>query len=237
MDTGGTTEEEDEGDPDFPEQELSEWVKPTGDELEEAASMFRFANIRDAESDTESEGGGAHGDETDEEDGNYVMLPMTVNVMEDAEETIAGPSRILDLPKDGDDDDEFVDLEPQLDPSSGAMEYDNELLFKHLCFYLDSPPNAKANGMSVTISSSLESAIIKAFAQVEREIIENGGWVTSDLKEAKLTHIVLDKRDTKRRVELMRQTSKPKRRHLILSSFVSVCLEENSLLDEDGFVA
>ena len=30
-----------------------------------------------------------------------------------------------------------------------AMHYDTNLIFKHLCFYLDSPSNAGKNGMSV----------------------------------------------------------------------------------------
>lgn len=82
-------------------------------------------------------------------------------------------------------------------------------------------------------------------------IIENGGKIV-DLDEPKLTHIVLDKRDDSRRLELMKRTAKsvyslplknnpymcchfrPKRRHLVISDFLQACLDEGTLLDEDG---
>lgn len=84
-------------------------------------------------------------------------------------------------------------------------------------------------------------------------IISNGGRVAG-LDDPKLTHIVVDKRDASRRQELMKRTSKyvaetrpshdphlifacvvrPKRRHLVISEFITACLEESTLLDEDG---
>ena len=84
-------------------------------------------------------------------------------------------------------------------------------------------------------------------------ITSNGGRVAG-LDEPKLTHIIVDKRDASRRQELMKRTSKyvaetqpshdphliftcavrPKRRHLVISEFITACLEESTLLDEDG---
>ena len=66
-----------------------------------------------------------------------------------------------------------------------------------------------------------------------------------------MTHIIVDKRDDSRRVELMKRTSRclllsstdcivlmsdssPKHRHVIISEYISACLEEKTLLDEDG---
>ena len=46
-----------------------------------------------------------------------------------------------------------------------------------------------------------------SFAQLSRLITDNGGNVV-DLAEPKLTHIVVDKRDVSRRLELMKRTSK-----------------------------
>ncbi|KAJ3483114.1 hypothetical protein NLI96_g6529 [Meripilus lineatus] len=43
-----------------------------------------------------------------------------------------------------------------------AMEYDQDLIFKHLCFYLDSPDNARNNGM--TIKAKNETLITKKCA-------------------------------------------------------------------------
>ncbi|KAJ7634099.1 DNA ligase IV [Mycena polygramma] len=116
--------------------------------------------------------------------------------------------------------------------SETAMEYDQDLIFRHLCFYLDSPKNARKNGMSV--KAKQESAVDESFVDLAKVIVENGGKVV-DLDEPKLTHVVIDKRDDSRRVELMKRTSKPKRRHLVITEFIQACLDEATLLDEDEF--
>ncbi|KAJ7066714.1 DNA ligase IV [Mycena amicta] len=116
--------------------------------------------------------------------------------------------------------------------SETAMEYDQELIFKHLCFYLDSPENARKNGMNV--KTKQEEAIEKSFAELASTIEKNGGKVV-DLDEGKLTHVVVDKRDASRRVELMKRTSQPKRRHLVISEFIEACLEDGTPVDEDEF--
>lgn len=46
-----------------------------------------------------------------------------------------------------------------------------------------------------------------SFEELSKKIIAHGGKVV-DLDEPKLTHVVLDKRDTSRRVELIKRTSK-----------------------------
>ncbi|KAG5353805.1 hypothetical protein C0989_001922 [Termitomyces sp. Mn162] len=112
-----------------------------------------------------------------------------------------------------------------------AMEYDQEKILKHLCFYLDSPENAQKNGFS--IKSKKEAELNKSFAELSAKIIENGGKIVA-LSEPKLTHIIIDKRDDSRRLELMKRT--PKRRHLVVSEFIQACLEEETLLDEEDFV-
>ncbi|KNZ74643.1 DNA ligase 4 [Termitomyces sp. J132] len=114
-----------------------------------------------------------------------------------------------------------------------AMEYDQEKILKHLCFYLDSPENAQKNGF--LIKSKKEAELNKSFAELSAKIIENGGKIVA-LSEPKLTHIIIDKRDDSRRLELMKRTSKPKRRHLVVSEFIQACLEEETLLDEEDFV-
>ncbi|KAF8963440.1 DNA ligase 4 [Flammula alnicola] len=118
--------------------------------------------------------------------------------------------------------------------SESAMEYDQEHIFKHLCFYLDSPENAAKNGMNVKTSKH-EKDINKNFAEITKFITANGGKIV-DLDEPKLTHVVVDKRDESRRFELIKRTSKPKRRHLVISEYIQACLDEETLLDEDEFV-
>ncbi|KAH9962641.1 ATP-dependent DNA ligase [Russula dissimulans] len=106
-----------------------------------------------------------------------------------------------------------------------AMEYDQERIFRHIHFYLDTPDNARNNGMSAT--SRHEDAITKSFERIAKLIQDNGGQI-AELEDPKLTHVVLDKRDDSRRRELMKRTSKPKHRNLILSDFVEACIEENT---------
>ena len=71
-----------------------------------------------------------------------------------------------------------------------------------------------------------------------------------DLGEPKLTHVLVDRRDVSRRLELMKRTSqsviftpnsytkltmrRPKRRYLVVSEYIQACLDEGTLLDEDG---
>ncbi|EED80930.1 predicted protein [Postia placenta Mad-698-R] len=84
--------------------------------------------------------------------------------------------------------------EPQfrMGETEEAREYDQELIFRHLCFYLDSPANAKKNSMSV--KSKNQDELNKGFEKLTTLITEHGGRVV-DLDEPKLTHVVVDKRD------------------------------------------
>ncbi|KAF8636375.1 hypothetical protein AX17_003558 [Amanita inopinata Kibby_2008] len=122
--------------------------------------------------------------------------------------------------------------EAKMGESSDAMEYDTELIFKHLRFYLDTPDNARMNQMSVR--SKYENEINQTFSEISRLITANGGKIAG-LDEPGLTHVVLNKRDDSRRVELMRRTAKPKRSHLVVSEYIQACLDEGTLLDEDEF--
>lgn len=49
--------------------------------------------------------------------------------------------------------------------------------------------------------------LIYRFTEVGKMITDNGGRVV-DLDEYKLTHVVLDRRDDSRRLEMMKRTSK-----------------------------
>ncbi|TFK86975.1 DNA ligase 4 [Polyporus arcularius HHB13444] len=123
--------------------------------------------------------------------------------------------------------------EVRMGEEDSAMHYDEEHIFKHLCFYLDSPSNARKHGMSV--KAKKEADVENRFAEIERVIKDNGGRVV-DLDDPKLTHVVVDKRDISRRQDLIKRTSQPKRRHLVIAEFIEVCIEEGTLLDEDEFM-
>jgi len=61
--------------------------------------------------------------------------------------------------------------------------------------------------MAVPRTFSLTSNFdMDSFDQISRSIQENGGKLVA-LDDPKLTHIVLDKRDTSRRLMLMQRTS------------------------------
>ncbi|KAF5388657.1 hypothetical protein D9757_004750 [Collybiopsis confluens] len=143
--------------------------------------------------------------------------------------------------EDNGDDEDWGQLSPvapdeniKMGENDSAMEYDQEHLFRHLCFYLDSPENAVREGMVVKKLKN-EQTINESFNKVKKLIEENGGRIV-DLDEPKLTHIVLDKRDTSRRSELMSRTSQPRHRRLIISDWVSACVDEETLLNEEEFV-
>lgn len=123
-------------------------------------------------------------------------------------------------------------VDVKMGETEAAMEYDQDLIFKHLCFYLDSPENAQRNQMIV--KTRYEKDIKQSFVDLSKVIADNGGKIV-DLDEPKLTHIIIDKRDDSRRLELMKRTSKPRRRRLIISEYVQACLDEGTLLDEDDF--
>ena len=86
--------------------------------------------------------------------------------------------------------------------------YDEDKIFKHLCFYIDTPANARTHNMALTISPTLETTISEALSKTRDAIIAHGGKVTDNYTEPKLTHVVIHEKDKSRRVELMRRTSK-----------------------------
>lgn len=93
--------------------------------------------------------------------------------------------------------------------------------------------------------------MLSSFEELSKLIVDNGGKIVG-LDEPKLTHVVVDKRDESRRLELIKRTSKsvrpleavttsltwlncrPKRRHLVISEYIQASLDEATLLDEDG---
>ncbi|KAL4066025.1 ATP dependent DNA ligase domain-containing protein [Scleroderma citrinum] len=127
---------------------------------------------------------------------------------------------------------EKTDLQDVTMGEDGAREYDPTHIFRHLCFYLDTPQSTRKNGMIA--NPKYEKEITEHFNEISYEIEANGGKIV-ELDDPKLTHIVLDKRDTSRRLILMQRTAKPKRRRLVLSDYITVCLVEETLLDEEEF--
>ncbi|PPQ96588.1 hypothetical protein CVT26_006325 [Gymnopilus dilepis] len=133
-----------------------------------------------------------------------------------------------------DDEQTIDDSDVRMGESENAMEYDQERIFRHLCFYLDSPENAVKHGMNVK-PSKYEKEIKDNFARLAQVITDNGGKIC-DLDDPKLTHVLVDKRDESRRLELIKRTAQPKRRHLVISEYINACLEEDTLLNEEEFV-
>ncbi|TDL23778.1 DNA ligase 4 [Rickenella mellea] len=220
--TNEPTEEEHHDGPDKTEDikdddELSEWFKVGG----EPGSSRMGAGEADSETDPDS----GNEEETLDADDNtaewFKVSSPTRNAGKGVSEDTGEP-----------DGDQTLDEDVQMGEDKDATEYDQDSIFLHLCFYLDTPENAVKHGM--TVKSKHTDQITTAFAEVKKLITENGGRVV-DLDEPRLTHIVLDKRDDSRRKELMRLSSVPKRRNLVISDFIQACVEEDTLLDEEGF--
>ncbi|KAG6891205.1 hypothetical protein C0995_008457 [Termitomyces sp. Mi166 len=192
--------------PDDPD--LADWFKVNNSQQEEDV---KYESVTDADSDNADVA-----DEDDDFDDWFNIKKPSTEPSTSVEPESSGTSSFVEV---------------TMGETEEAMEYDQEKIFRHLCFYLDSPENAQKNGL--TIKSKHEADLNKSFAELSAKIIENGGKVV-DLSEPKLTHIIIDKRDDSRRLELLKRTSKPKRRHLVVSEFVQACLEEETLLDEEG---
>ncbi|KAJ7449621.1 DNA ligase IV [Mycena latifolia] len=192
---------------------LVDWFKVEEDEKK----VISTGRDSDSETENDSDNADVAKDEVDDDLDDWFKVKPAAPA-EDAE--------VQDQPEE-----ETVE-DTKMGESETAMEYNQDLIFKHLCFYLDSPKNARKNGMAV--KTKQEDAVDKSFVELARVIDDNGGKIV-DLDEPKLTHVVIDKRDDGRRVELMKRTSKPKRRNLVIAEFIQACLDEATLLDEDEF--
>ncbi|KZS94450.1 DNA ligase 4 [Sistotremastrum niveocremeum HHB9708] len=112
-----------------------------------------------------------------------------------------------------------------------AAEYDQENIFRHLCFYLDTAENAVLNQLrpnKQTVTSSLGGLTDK--------ILSNGGTIVK-LDDPKLTHVIFDPEETGRRLEIRRRVCKGIERYLIVSDWVDACIEDGTLVDERMFDA
>ncbi|KAG6812748.1 hypothetical protein H0H92_000794 [Tricholoma furcatifolium] len=188
---------------------LAEWLKL---DLEKENDDVKYESVTDADSDNADVAG-------EDDDFDYWFS---------VKKTSTEPATELH-PTEPESSTAISPTDVKMGESDNAMEYDQDMIFRHLCFYLDSPDNALQNGLLV--KSKLED-LNDSFLELAKKIEENGGKVVS-LSEPKLTHVVIDKRDDSRRLELMKRTSKPKRRHLVVSEFIQACLEEETLLDEE----
>ncbi|KAK8845565.1 hypothetical protein IAR55_006280 [Kwoniella newhampshirensis] len=112
-----------------------------------------------------------------------------------------------------------------------AMDYDEDKTFFHLVFYMDTPENAEKNGLT---GSSPPNEAAKRLTVAEKLLRENGGRIVTDINDKKLTHIIMDDEDSDRYAELVRSTAKPKRKHIVLPSWVIECVEEDTLMNEDA---
>ncbi|KAF9005938.1 DNA ligase 4 [Cyathus striatus] len=195
--------------------DLSEWFEVNGNKYSENEQK------KDEDSATENDSDNADVAAEDPDLDDWFSVDDNKLV---TRESSTSDSSFMGSPRDS--------VEIRMGESETAMDYDAELIFRHLCFYLDTPVNARNNGMIV--KSKHEDDISASFAKISDLIVQNGGKL-SGLDEPKLTHIVVDKRDESRRLDLMKQTSKPKRRHIVVSEYITACIQEETLLDEDDF--
>lgn len=239
------TETESEGDDLDPE--MAKWTRITKGQEPSDETKSRLRGIPDdtRDSDAEDSADGRKptlGDATESEESDP-ELDGWKKVRSEAREKVAeGLSRRMSemdvnpVNQESPADKDWVQLDDeQMGESSRDMEYDESKMFKHLCFYLDTPDNAQKAGMTVKASSAVQAPIASEMSKLRNLIVKEGGRVTDNIDEPKLTHIVVHERDKSRRVELIRRTSKPKRRHLVVPAFVEDSVQEQSLLNEDAY--
>ncbi|WVR03601.1 hypothetical protein IAU60_000593 [Kwoniella sp. DSM 27419] len=166
------------------------------------------------ESDTDSERGAADIKEEEEADDSH-----------DSEPEPDGDYRLLPI--------RGVDHDPSegMGEATDAMRYDEESIFYHLVFYIDSAQNARKNGLA---DSDPPEEVKDRLGNARRLLQENGGRIVTDIGDKKLTHIITDDEDSGRYAELVRKTSKPKHKHIVLPSWVTECVEEETLMNEDA---
>ncbi|WWC58136.1 uncharacterized protein I303_100671 [Kwoniella dejecticola CBS 10117] len=166
------------------------------------------------------------------------------------DESETDDDRNLDI-KEEEEDDDSHDSEPEADdgfrllPVRGVdtagdegmgddgnvMKYDEDSIFNHLVIYIDTPKNAEKNGLE---ASSPSEEVHKRLQDAEKLLRDNRGRITSDLQDKTLTHIIMDNDDSGRYAEIVRKTALPKRKHIVLPSWVLECIDEETLMNEDG---
>ncbi|WWD22515.1 hypothetical protein CI109_107008 [Kwoniella shandongensis] len=194
----------------------AEWGLHRSPGVAASASTSRAGSVKE-ESDTDSESGrrAIVSKEEDEANDSHESEPE------------ANDEDLRLLPVRGVD----VAEEDGMGEDPDAMEYDKDKTFYHLVFYLDTPENAEKNGLE---ESSPPAEAIDRLAEADTLIRENGGRIVTDIRDKKLTHIIMDDYDSGRYAELVRKTAKPKRKHIVLPSWVTECVEEDTLMNEDA---
>ncbi|KIK82388.1 hypothetical protein PAXRUDRAFT_35579 [Paxillus rubicundulus Ve08.2h10] len=205
---------------------IPEGIKPKEalvEDIDPSLAKWFYADVKHAapdESETESES-----------DADSVNDDVREGVDDWSDMELSGSDAVETL-RDASNSHEDTQLQDVTMGESLEQEYDSTMIFRHLCFYLDSPDNARKNGMAVLTRN--EKEITHQFNEVARNIEENGGRIV-ELNDSKLTHVILNKRDISRRIALMQLTAKPKRRRLIISDYITASLDEETLLDEEAF--
>ncbi|KAG8934827.1 DNA ligase (ATP) [Tulasnella sp. 418] len=230
-----------EDEEDVPQSQLDPWLQRQTQQDESTSKRLAAINIED-DTDTEEErplrsvvrrhDDGSEEDEEDEDEWESKVKSMALGKGKLDQGLLRRMSQVSVNPKSGEGDSMSEEV---MGESEDDMQYDDAKLFRHLCFYLDSPANARALGMEVKLSGKLEESVSSDFAKIHLKIIENGGRVISSLDDPKLTHLVVHERDKTRRIELMTRTSQPKRRHLVVPAFIEDSLSEETLLNEDVY--
>ncbi|KZP01667.1 ATP-dependent DNA ligase [Calocera viscosa TUFC12733] len=111
---------------------------------------------------------------------------------------------------------------------------DDDKLFRNLVFYLDTPANAEKNDL--TPAAAVKSSIVSKFSSLRSLILDNGGKVTDDVHDQKITHIIIDRRDKTRTTELRNLTKTgTKYRQQVTPDFITDSIDEAALLSESVY--
>jgi len=118
----------------------------------------------------------------------------------------------------------------QNDPSGmeteDALQYDQNLIFKHLYFYLDTISAAEENGLQIAKKNDNVT-----LDDIAAKLRDNGAEIVS-LDDPRLSHIIFDPDDTSRRLQIRKRVCRGVERYMIVVGWVEACLEELTLVDE-----
>ncbi|GHJ87568.1 hypothetical protein NliqN6_3970 [Naganishia liquefaciens] len=112
--------------------------------------------------------------------------------------------------------------------TNGDIDYNESKYFRHLVFYLDTNENASRNGLNPP-----DGVDDDPLEEIAGSLKGNGGRVTDDLHDPKLTHIVCA--GAERYESLVKATSEPHRKQIVMIDWVFECQDEGTLVAEDGF--
>ncbi|KAI5479349.1 DNA ligase [Pseudohyphozyma bogoriensis] len=177
------------------------------DEVMPPASSYRSGfTPRDVKNEDSDGGGGTTSEdeipEPDTEDDEVEVI------QEEEESKVAPVEELEDVKLEDVDPEALTDAKPGMGAGQGALEYDPDKPFEHFLCYFDTSANAVENELIVSKEpSKTQESADKMLKRAEEELLDNFGHVTTNLRDPKLTHIIVHKKVADRYAQMINLTS------------------------------